>query len=333
MNFTRGLLRRRPALDRPGAAFVFADGEERHVTEQIVTGSDHAIEARLDEAEIGEERLGIVAFEPRDLELDLRAQRDGPGRAVAGQKRRQPGFLCGSVDARADRSEIGLVEIDHEEQRLGGEELKPAQQLQVGTGQSQRPQRLALFKRRATALDEVALLFELGRLPLLQILFDPLEPPLGHAEVCEDEFVFHRLRVARRIDRAGGGRNRFVAKGADHVYERVGVLVAGDVDEPLGAAACWPDHVGELHRRRNPLSRVVHAGEDVEAVVRDFGDPDVDVALAPRRLLGARHELEQRRLATGGKADERRAEHKRPSLSPTSSRPVQGSDPDGRHRG
>src|SRR6185295_11038240 len=38
-----GELRRRIARDRPGAALVLADGEERDVAEQVVAGADHAI--------------------------------------------------------------------------------------------------------------------------------------------------------------------------------------------------------------------------------------------------------------------------------------------------
>ena len=65
----------------------------------------------------------------------------------------------------------------------------------------------------------------------------PFEAPLGDAEVGEDQLVFHRLRVARRVDRAGRMRDRRVAERADDVHERVGVLVAGDVDERLRAGS------------------------------------------------------------------------------------------------
>ena len=73
-------LGRRAARNRPGAALVFADGEERNVAEQIVAGANDAIETRFGEAEIGEKRRRASAgFELRDLELDLRADRDGRG--------------------------------------------------------------------------------------------------------------------------------------------------------------------------------------------------------------------------------------------------------------
>ncbi len=63
VNLAGGGLRRDAASDRPGAAFVFADGEERHVPEQVVGGPDHAIETGLAESQIREEGFGIVAFE------------------------------------------------------------------------------------------------------------------------------------------------------------------------------------------------------------------------------------------------------------------------------
>ena len=68
--------RRRVARNRPGAALVLADGEERDVAEQIVAGANHAIEPGLAQAEIRHERGGIGGIELRDLELDLRADRD-----------------------------------------------------------------------------------------------------------------------------------------------------------------------------------------------------------------------------------------------------------------
>jgi hypothetical protein len=89
---------------------------------------------------------------------------------------------------------------------FGGEELKSAQQLQVGTGELQRAQGLPLLERSTAALHEIALSvgadLEVGPYTLLQILLDALETALGDAEIGEDQLVLHRLRVARGIDRA-----------------------------------------------------------------------------------------------------------------------------------
>ena len=94
----------------------------------------------------------------------------------------------------------------------------------------------AALERALAALDQIALLLELRRAALLQILVESFEAPLGDAEIREDQLVFHRLRVARGIDRARGMCDRLVAKRANDVHEGVGVLVAGDIDERLRAA-------------------------------------------------------------------------------------------------
>ena len=99
-------------------------------------------------------------------------------------------------------------------------------------------------------------------------------------------------------------RDRLVAKRAHDVHERVGVLVAGDVDERLRAGARRRDDVGELDGRGHALARVVHRGQRVEPRVGHLRDADVDVALAARRVPGAGHELKEGGLAAGGEADE-----------------------------
>src|SRR6185436_20895318 len=47
--------RGRIARDRPRAVLVFANRKERDVSEQIIAGADHSIEARLAQPEIGHE--------------------------------------------------------------------------------------------------------------------------------------------------------------------------------------------------------------------------------------------------------------------------------------
>ena len=76
VDFTGRQLRRRVARDRPGAALVLADSEERDVAEQIVAGANHAIEARRAQSEIGQKHLGVGRLELRDFELDFAADGD-----------------------------------------------------------------------------------------------------------------------------------------------------------------------------------------------------------------------------------------------------------------
>ena len=213
--------------------------------------------------------------------------------------------------------DVGLVEVDHQEQRLGRQQLKAAEAALVVAGEAQRPQRLAVLERILAAKNEVALLLELRRLVLLQILLEPLEAALDDAEVGEDQLVFHRLRIARRIDAAGCVRDRLVAKRPDHVHESVGRLVAGDVHERGGAGAARRDDVGELDRRRHPLARVVHRGQDVETGVGHLGNADHGLGLpvSAGGVLGARHQLEERGLACRGQAYEGSVQHKRTILA------------------
>src|SRR5262249_57457101 len=52
VDLTGGELRGRLPGDRPRAAFVLADGEERHVAEEIVGRANHPVEPRFGQAEI-----------------------------------------------------------------------------------------------------------------------------------------------------------------------------------------------------------------------------------------------------------------------------------------
>ena len=166
-----------------------------------------------------------------------------------------------------------------------------------------------MLERVLASLHEVALLLELRGFTLLEILLDAFEPALGDAEVREDQLVLHRLRIARGIDRARRVRDRRIAKRANDVDERVGVLVAGNIDERLRPRARGGDDVGELDSRRHPFLRVVHRGQLVQPLVGDFGDPDIHVALAARRLVNARHQLKESGFSAGRKANQRRAQH------------------------
>ncbi len=58
-------------------------------------------------------------------------------------------------------------------------------------------------------------------------------------------------------------RDRRIGERAEDVHQRVGILVRNDVDERFRAPS-GSDQIGEFHRRRHPLPRVVHGREPVE---------------------------------------------------------------------
>ena len=163
-----------------------------------------------------------------------------PARARNGPSPARSAALASRAAPCPSPVRLRFVDVDDDEQRLGGQELKAAQPLEIVALEVERAQRLAVLERRLDGRDDVALAFELGRPRFLQILDEALQPAFGDAEVREDQLVFHRLRVARRIDRPGRVRHRGIVERADHVDERVGVLVGGDVDQRLGHRRCRP---------------------------------------------------------------------------------------------
>jgi hypothetical protein len=88
------------------------------------------------------------------------------------------------------------------QKRLRREKLEAAKPFQIVAREFQRAQRTPFFECRLAAVNEIALPFLFCRPALLQILVDALEPPLGNAEIREDQFVLHGLRVACGVDRA-----------------------------------------------------------------------------------------------------------------------------------
>ncbi len=153
-----------------------------------------------------------------------------------GEKPRHPAFFRRLLDGRAHLAQVSLVEVDDEEERFGGEELKAAQPLQVIAREFERAQWLSVLERRLTAPHQIALLLELRRASLFQILFDAFEPAFGDSEIRQNQLVFHRLRITGGVDRARRVRHALIAERMDDVHERIGVLVPGHVHERLRAS-------------------------------------------------------------------------------------------------
>ena len=59
-----------PDLDLPGAHFLYPGGEVSLQTEQLVAGTNHAIQTRLVEPHVGQERIAILVLKVGQLLLD-----------------------------------------------------------------------------------------------------------------------------------------------------------------------------------------------------------------------------------------------------------------------
>ena len=127
--------------------------------------------------------------------------------------------------------QIRFVEIQHEEQRLGRQELKSAEALRVLSAELKCPERTPGFERRAALFEHVLLAFQVGvRGRLLRVALEAFEAPFDDAQVREDDFLFHRAHVARGIDGSRRVRHRRIAKQADDVKQRVSVAKRCDVE-------------------------------------------------------------------------------------------------------
>ena len=85
VDLARRRLRRRAAGNRPRAALVLAYREERDVAEQIVAGPDHAIQARLLQAQVREERRRVGRLQL--ARFRARSSRKPPRRACSAPRR------------------------------------------------------------------------------------------------------------------------------------------------------------------------------------------------------------------------------------------------------
>ena len=166
--------------------------------------------------------------------------------------------MPGELDRVLRVREIGLVEIQDDQQRLRRQELEAAQPFRVVRGELERAQGPAGFERLAATLQDLLLLAQLRGVGLLDVALEPFQPPFDDAEIGEDDLVFHRPHVARRVDRACRVRHRRIAEHPDHVQQGVGVAERRDVEQRLRAGLGAPraGDVREFHGGRHALARI-----------------------------------------------------------------------------
>ena len=163
VDFAGRELRGGAARNRPGAALVLADREERNVAEQIVAGADDAVEARFGEARDRRETPRASAGSSCAISSSIFAQTAprGAARARNGVEPRARGSRRAATSPPS--GELRFVEVEHDQQRLGGQELKAAQPLEIVALRA--PARAAACRLRAppcSATSTSRSRFELG---------------------------------------------------------------------------------------------------------------------------------------------------------------------------
>ena len=124
---------------RPGPALVGPDGQHRDQIEQPVGGADEAVAGRFSKTQRLVELPTLVLGHLRDVHLDRSATAPRyPCRCVARPCRR------GTLGNGLGNSILG--DVEHQQQRLEGQELVARDELLLGVVEAERAQRLLRFE-------------------------------------------------------------------------------------------------------------------------------------------------------------------------------------------
>ena len=220
------------------------------------------------------------------------------------------------LDDRGLARDVALADVQEHEHRLLGEEPEAADRLLLVGGELLVADRAAGGQARVEALEDHELSIvrlALGRRAVVTLLAQPLDAPICHGEVGEDEFEVEALDVAPRVDRALWVRHGRILERADHVEERIRVAESGEM---FGRQFLRSDPALRRRGRRRQVD-IRHVGLDDLPGLEDLGEVretfvghlhDADVELHPAEAAGvgvaAGQRVEDGRLAGRGKADD-----------------------------
>src|SRR2546422_739623 len=299
---SRSFNRARVNGDGPGAAFVFADGEEGNHAEQGVSGTDQAHEAALFQVIAGKEFSGIRLGHLSKLGFDLPANSGSTGIGLRGDFVQLVFADCIFQFFAEFRR---LADIKHIQNGFLAEEHEAAESLLVLACHFHFTQRALGFKMRLSALEQFVFFFQFGRAQFLEIFFQALKTLFDLAEVTDHQVEFDILDIAQGIDRANV-RDCGVVEGADDVRKLIHVAQMSDVAAFFQSFLADCADVDVFNRGVGELLRIEKCGQAVEAIVWYFGDTDVGftrVRVGLRRQARFRQNAEERCFAHLGKTD------------------------------
>jgi outer membrane receptor protein involved in Fe transport len=303
MDDGRGLRRGRAALHGPGADFLDPGGEVGLQAQQLVGGADDAVQARLVQAQVGEEGVAVLVLELAQFLLD--GGRDRHHLGALAQRPRTHGVQV-RVVAEAVLEHVG--DVHH---RLERQQEQVADRGAVLVGQPQRARRLAGVQPGAHPRQHLD--------PRPGVLVAGLGGALGALQRLVDRFQVRqrqlgvdRLDVGDRVDPVADVDHVVVLEAAHHVGDRVDFA---DVREELvaqalaaGGAGDQAGDVDELDRGRDHLLRLDDFGQRVEPGVRHRHHADVRLDRAEGEVgrgdAGLGQRVEQGRLADVRQADD-----------------------------
>src|SRR5689334_8885161 len=115
---------------------------------------------------------------------------------------------------------------------------------------------------------------ELSCFHFLKIFFQAFQAFLNLAEITNNQIEVDVLDIAQRVDLTDM-RNRGIIKCAYYMSERINLAQMSDVSALLERFLADCANINVFHRSVNQLFGVVEHGEPIEAVIGNFGDPNV----------------------------------------------------------
>ena len=124
--------------------------------------------------------------------------------------------------------------------------------------------------------------FTLGSLRGPELGLEPLQAPLDHAVIGEEELELHGREIAQRIDAAVHVRDGRVTERSDDVHQRVGGAQVAELPGRDGLTGLFRVSESEIavhHLGICRLLRLEERREPIDALVGDLGDADVRLRL------------------------------------------------------
>ena len=197
---------------------------------------------------------------------------------------------CRSSSGSSPSARSRLVDVEDEQQRLGRQELEPAQAAPIVARELQDPQRRA---RSPGAACSAAGCPAPSRAPRVRVFFRSFASRSSRFSTTARSARISSSSIDRASRRGSTEPAACGIAGSvnarTHVHERVGVAVRRHVEQRVGAGPGRAARdVGELHRGRHPLARVVHRRQDVQPRVGHARHAERGLELAVGRRAAPR---------------------------------------------
>ena len=250
MDLTGCLRRGRSDRDGPCANFFHARGEVGLQVQQSVTGADHAVQARLFEAQLSHELVTLFIVQLGDVRFNGGAHRH----------HHRPFLLGDGANLIEVRVVLETVFIDVRDVhgRLQGQEAQIADGLFLFFGQIQRAQHTGVFQLRQA-------FFQRGQLNLRVFIAafgffgDAVNRAFAGIKVRQRQFGVDNVDIFRRVHFPRDVNNIIVFKAANHMADGFGFT---DVGQKLvaktftfGRAFHQARDIHELHGGRQDALR------------------------------------------------------------------------------